>query len=188
MEKIIVIHDHDRLFAEILALLTVSKNEENYHHTTSPSGWVHCTKPLLNVEKNQVGWLIEGVLNYEFIQGHKESWLEISQDEFNQLNLNEGPDTQEADEYTLGVYWQALQTIKKIVLDNSTILRRHAFGKHKYSLETEHGTRVFKFNTQEELVDILNEQDLWLELAYQSWKCEKASFAKKLASKIIKKN
>ena len=122
MEKIIVIHDHGRLFTEVLALFTVSENKENYHYSTSPSGWTHVSKPLLNAEKNQIGWLVEGVQNYEFICNHKESWLEISQDEFDKLGINELPDTQEADEYTLGVYWCALQTLsvmQKITLDNS---------------------------------------------------------------------
>ncbi len=188
MEKIIVIHDHDKLFTEVLALLTVSENENHYHHSTSLSGWAHCAKPLLS-DKNQVGWLVEGVLNYEFIQDYKESWIEILQDEFNKLELCDGPDTKEADEYTLGVYWCALQNMQRIVLDNGTILRRNIFGfrKYKYTLETEHGARVYNFNTQEEFVDIITEQDLWLELGYQSWRCEKASLLTKLVGKILKK-
>jgi hypothetical protein len=185
VEKIIKVFDHDKLFTEILALLTVSENKELYHNVTSSSGWAHCAKPLLS-NNNQVGWLIEGVMDYEFIHNYKESWLEISQDNFNQLNLNEGPDTQEADEYTLGVFWQALQSIKKITLDNS-VLKRHVFGKYKYSFETENGSKLYKFNTQEEFVNILNKHDLWLELAYQSWKCErKASLLTKLANMVKK--
>jgi len=189
MEKVVRVHDHDRQFSEILALFTVSENEELFHHTSSPSGWTHVSKPLLNNEKNQIGWLIEGVQNYEFIQNHKESWLEISQDEFNLLNLNEGPDTTECDEYTLGVYWCALQTLsvmQKIKLTDS-VIRRHVFGPYKYSLETDGSSKIFKFNTQEEFVNILNEHDLWLELAYQSWKCErKASLLTKLANMVKK--
>ena len=100
MKKFVKIYDHDRMFVEILALFTVSENKEFYHNATSPNGWTHCAKPLLNQDKNQVGWLIEGVQNYEFIRNHKEAWLEISQDEFIKLDINEGPDTKEADEYT----------------------------------------------------------------------------------------